>query len=412
MRALAAITVVLSHWSPLPLVPSAWSFYTPLRGLTQLSGANLGVVFFFTLSPFLLTYLAVREFEAKRAFHIQAFYLRRCFRIWPLYFTVLAFDLATAASNTPGWGTPDWPWIRDHAWLWVTFLSNWSIALSGYGGVMDPSTAPFRVLWSIAVEEQFYLVYPVVVSLALRSRRAFILAAILAWLTAILSRTYFLSVPVAPAGGMYYATTSYLDVFLIGCLAGTAAARKMDSRQFWVRALRLKGTGIILFILTFVLGMKWQNELYYPYTSFSVWIYGLTGALFALEILWVLTHKDSLISEFLRSRSMVFLGALSFGMYLWHPLVLPIAERLVEGMPSRTQFEIDARTSSQLAVYILIVVVVAWISHLSIEKPFLLLKLRYARRSAALKGSPDAPPSDLSQPLPRASQRDIQQTSP
>lgn len=375
LRGLAALAVVLAHWSPQPLVPS----YSAVFGaLTLVSAANLGVVFFFALSSFLLTFLAVKEHDASGGFSISRFYVRRCFRIWPLYFIVLGVDLATAASGTPGWGTPDWPWIRDHAWLWITFVSNWSVAVIGFNGYDDPSSSPFRVLWSIAVEEQFYLFYPLVMAFVLLSSGRFRLVAILVCLVSLVARAASLMIPVQPAGGMYYATTSYLDVFLAGGIAGAIAARLGSTRgsTFWNRAMRQRGLGWLLAACLLIVGLRWQQELSYPYTRLSIVLYGITGLVFALTILWIVTNSRSIVGRTLRFAPLQWLGALSFGMYLLHPLVIPVAENQVAGLPTATQAQIDERLLVQLLLYLILVVCVAALAHFVIERPFLYFKQR------------------------------------
>jgi peptidoglycan/LPS O-acetylase OafA/YrhL len=390
LRGLAALTVVFAHWSALPLVPS---FSGVLAALTFVSAANLGVVFFFALSAFLLTFVAVREHDNTGGFSIIAFYVRRCLRIWPLYFTVLALDLVSAASNVPGWGTPDWPWIRDHAWLWITFLSNWSIAAIGLNGFADPSTSPFRVLWSIAVEEQFYLIYPIALSVIWLSSGRLKFVVIATCTIALLARTVSLTIPVEPAGGMYYATTSYLDVFVAGGIAGAIAARggRMRAGTWCLRIVRQRGVGWLLAVSLVLIGVRWQKELTYPYTPLAVALYGLTGVVFALTILWLVTNMRSVASRTLRVPPLQWLGALSFGMYLLHPLAIPIAETQVAQLPTATQSQTDVRLLIQLSIYLVLVVTSAAVAHFVVELPFLHMKQRLVRATAPTSQIAESP---------------------
>jgi len=378
LRALAALSVVLAHWSPLPLDSSGFSYHALVGPMRSVAAANLGVMFFYTLSAFLLTYLAVLERERDGRFAVGAFYARRCFRIWPLYFTVLAVDLGAAASNVPGWGTPDWQWIEEHAWLWLAFLSNWSVSADGFAGYADRSTAPLRVLWSIAVEEQFYVLYPVVVRYAFGAGRRAVAAAVVATTVAVMFRLAALSVPVAPGGGMYYATLTYLDVFAIGALCGALAAGRGGSR--WRVVLGRPGVGVGLLIIAVLLGLRWPRELSYPYTYFSVVIYGFTGVFFGVVILWLLVNPGTLAARALRSRPMHALGALSFGLYVWHPLALPAGERLASWLPATTQAQVDLRAGSHLFLYVVLVGGMAAASYALVERPFLRLKDRRAGR--------------------------------
>lgn len=378
LRAVAALSVVLAHWSPLPLDPSAFSYYALVQPIRSVAAANLGVMFFYTLSAFLLTYLAVLERERHGRFSVSAFYTRRCLRIWPLYFTVLAVDLSAAASNVPGWGTPDWPWIRDHAWLWLGFLSNWSVSADGFAGYADRSTTPLRVLWSIGVEEQFYLLYPLVMLYTFGVRHRAVAVVVVVTAVAVMFRLAALSVPVAPGGGMYYATLTYLDVFAIGAMCGALAASSGDSR--WRVILGRPGVGSSLLVVAVLLGFRWPRELTYPYTSFSVVIYGFTGALFGVMILWLLVNRGALAARFLRSRPMHALGTLSFGLYVWHPLALPATERLVSWLPAPIQAQVDLRTGSHLFLYLALACAMSAALYTLVEQPFLRLKDRLAGR--------------------------------
>jgi peptidoglycan/LPS O-acetylase OafA/YrhL len=108
-----------------------------------------GVPIFFLLSAFLITQLLFSERERTGRIHIPSFYMRRILRIWPLYFTAF-FGLAFLNQFWPGIGTDD-----PHAWIAFTLLcGNWYIFHHGW---LAPSVDP---LWSVSIEEQFYLIIP------------------------------------------------------------------------------------------------------------------------------------------------------------------------------------------------------------------------------------------------------------
>jgi peptidoglycan/LPS O-acetylase OafA/YrhL len=113
-----------------------------------------GVPVFFLLSAFLITDLLLRERERTGRVHIQAFYIRRILRIWPLYFAAF-FGLSVLNRFVPAVSTND-----PFAWLAFTFFGgNWYVLKHGWiAGSVDP-------LWSISVEEQFYIVIPILAAL-------------------------------------------------------------------------------------------------------------------------------------------------------------------------------------------------------------------------------------------------------
>lgn len=331
LRGLAALAVVLAHYNPTPLLFLESPLYWFLELIRRLSFANLGVVFFYALSAFLLTYLGVREYDRYGSFNVKRFYVRRCLRIWPLYFTLLAINLVVAAPGSvlPSIYTVDdrtWSWTTEHLWMFLTFLSNWSLAFDRMFGYVDQSTASFAVLWSIAVEEQFYLFYPVLLLSVRSSRRGGRTIFIVLAVTGLVFRYLFLFFLVGedargPSGGMYYATLSYADIFLAGGVAGGVFARRVQSAGVLGKVIRRRETGVALFGMMVMLGVVWENQLSHPLSIASTVLYGVTGVLFALLILWVAANGASRVCRFLRSAPMRGLGRLSFGAYLWHPII-------------------------------------------------------------------------------------------
>jgi peptidoglycan/LPS O-acetylase OafA/YrhL len=140
LRGLACLSVVLAHYA----VPGPFWTRQLREEVLNVSAANLGVVFFYTLSAFLLTYIGVHEYATKGSFSVRHFYIRRCFRIWPLYFTVLAVELVKIQPGGPmhpglAVGPATWTWINEHLWLYLGLLSNWSLAFNYVGGYVDQS---------------------------------------------------------------------------------------------------------------------------------------------------------------------------------------------------------------------------------------------------------------------------------
>jgi len=158
LRALCFFSVFFTH-----------GFYTedkaimahPLRHFVKgflFASGDLGVNVFFVLSGFLITYLLMRERQMRGTIHVPHFWIRRLLRIWPLYFACVAFGvlgfplIKSALGQVPG-GPVD---IR----YYIFFASNFDLLYHGL-----PDSSCLAVLWSIAVEEQFYLVWPVLLFL-------------------------------------------------------------------------------------------------------------------------------------------------------------------------------------------------------------------------------------------------------
>ena len=120
----------------------------------------LGVNLFFTLSGFLITYLLIHEYNSNKAIDIKSFYIRRILRIWPLYFLLIILGFFLLPLVVPAeFNVFNLPNYGQRLLLFCTFLPNVSYIVNG--------TTPFvHQLWSIGVEEQFYLVWPLLILLS------------------------------------------------------------------------------------------------------------------------------------------------------------------------------------------------------------------------------------------------------
>ena len=376
---MACLAVVLVHYSPEPLEPSPALFAALHDGLARLSLANLGVTFFYALSAFLLTYLAVKESTRPGGFRIGRFWARRCLRIWPLYFLCVAVSFLRLWSGNLG-TIETWPWTRDHAWIFVVFLSNWSLALNQVGGYVDHSISELAILWSIAVEEQFYLLYPVLFLIASGSRRGRMLVAALVALAAVGFRAAFTFVPVGnlrfpSSGGMYYATWTYLDVFLAGAIAGWVASGA-STRSAYVNALfKRRGMGVLLLVCLMLIAWGWQDHWWYPYGWVPVVGYGMTGVAMAAALLWVWANPGAGICRLLRTPPMRTLGVLSYGMYLWHPVARFLASERLSGLGDSLTNH-DLLTLAHWSMYLVTTIGIAAITYGLVERPFLGIKRR------------------------------------
>lgn len=138
VRAVAALVVVFSH---IELQKQEFGLAN-IRPVIKNFG-SIGVTIFFVLSGFLITYLLFQEHSSKGKIKITSFYFRRILRIWPLYFVVLLFGVFIYPGNVD----------TAAVWLSVFFLPNIAFMLGKLPGLIDP-------IWSLGVEEQFYLFHP------------------------------------------------------------------------------------------------------------------------------------------------------------------------------------------------------------------------------------------------------------
>lgn len=117
----------------------------------------LGVNFFFVLSGFLITYLLLQEIRLNGRIDVPSFYVRRALRIWPLYYAMVGFGFLVFPAFKRAFGAV--PQETASPLFYALFLGNFDILRSGM-----PDSSVLGVLWSLAVEEQFYLVWPLLLS--------------------------------------------------------------------------------------------------------------------------------------------------------------------------------------------------------------------------------------------------------
>jgi peptidoglycan/LPS O-acetylase OafA/YrhL len=163
---------------------------------------DLGVNFFFTLSGFLITYHLLNEEKEAGSFNLKHFYIRRILRIWPLYYVTFLFGyfLFHYLIKIVMGGLPE----TANPWLYVFFLGNFNSIING-----DPTSSTLSVLWSIAIEEQFYLVWPILLLLVKKHRQLLFLLIVI---SSLIFRAYHLNNHTT----LFYHTLSVMSDLSIG----------------------------------------------------------------------------------------------------------------------------------------------------------------------------------------------------
>lgn len=343
LRGLAVLAVVLYHFAP-DLVP----------------GGFLGVDVFFVLSGFLITTLLLEELERHRSVSLRNFWTRRARRLLPAALSVILVSVALAWWLEPESSRAA---LRTQSLASLLYVNNWSAIASGssyqarFGG--DP---PLQHFWSLAVEEQFYLLFPVVVVgiiLLFRGRRDTRSVAktimIAATLGAIASAVVMsvLHIPDTDPSRVYLGSDTRAHALLIG-VALSCAMFLASRRPALGRVHDAVGmTAILLLVIAFALVTFTQNWLYRG---------GLFGIaiLTALMIWYIVTSPEHLLSRALQHPLLVRLGLVSYGLYLWH---WPVR---VFVTPSRTGLS----GPSLLVLRIVLTALATWISAVVIERPF------------------------------------------
>jgi len=323
-----------------------------------------GVELFFVLSGFLITGILYESYHKPHYF--RNFYARRALRIFPLYYGVLTlvFFVAPMIPSLRG-QTLDYL-VERQEWAWL-YGVNVFIANQG-----DWSLSYIEHFWSLAVEEHFYLFWPLVVFLVARRPRTLLALSLTIALCAVLARLIgFLS-------GLSWWTTYVLTPFRLDGLALGAAlavmARQPAGLERLTRALPhvLAVAGGLLAMTFLFPGPTWGQgiSLTAPIRSASIQV------LLACLLLWALVAPDrSATKRFFCSRWMVFLGTYSYGLYVYHHFISYYLAT------NRTEFEVTRWLGShglavalQATAGIAVSLMIAYLSYELFEKRFLKLK--------------------------------------
>jgi peptidoglycan/LPS O-acetylase OafA/YrhL len=331
LRAIAVLTVILYH------------------GGIEFVPADLGVSIFFVLSGFLITWLLLRERNESGRVSLRAFYTRRALRIFPAYLVFIALSFAVDRFLGDSWPSA----MR---WSALTYTMNYYNALHG-----NPVNAITHT-WSLAVEEQFYLLWPVLfIALAARGERMLRWGLVAATLAIAAWRTFlYLELHVGSAY-VYNAFDTRADVLATGCLLAVA----IHSPSVRAAAARIASRAWMpLVTVALLLASRLAGGPRYHY-SLGFTVDALLIAVLIAQLVQ-LAHDGGW--RWLEHPAMRYLGAISYPMYLYHHWGAGVGRR----------FPGDAAVAD-LAIGLCATIVLASGSYYVIERPFLTLKRRFER---------------------------------
>jgi peptidoglycan/LPS O-acetylase OafA/YrhL len=305
LRGLAILVVLIHTPGTLHQVAAAWYmkalFYVHAPGWA-------GVQLFFVLSGFLITGLLL---DAKGKAHaLRSFWIRRALRIFPIYYAVLLVTTVIAPSlisNTP---EDVQVVLRERLWYWL-YLSNWT-------GPSGHEIGAFSHFWSLAVEEQFYLVWPAVVMMV--DRRTLLRLSLAMAVIAVLVRLG-LRAGGAPPFSAYEYTVARMDALTLGA-AGALVVRDESLlakvAPYTMRAL-VGGLVVVGLLYPVTHGFNLANPLtqVVGYSALSVACLGL--------LLHVVIQPKSALGTAFQAPWLRFFGKYSYGIYVFHH---PFVERL------------------------------------------------------------------------------------
>jgi peptidoglycan/LPS O-acetylase OafA/YrhL len=341
LRAIAMMMVFASHLGPVAAtigVPTIWTAPATI--------GRVGMVLFFVLSGFLITYLLLVEREDRHRIDIPQFYMRRILRIWPLYFLIVGICQflipCTGLFGLNGIYSVTAPNFRLASLYYLLFLPNLAF-LSVW-----PVNPLLGYTWSIGVEEQFYLIWPLILKFGRRHVEAIciVIIALVVW-------SAWARIPKISAI-IYW---SKMGFFALGGLMAFLRAK----RPAIVKALSPRATQVVALLLavaTMVAGG----------TIAGGWGTALLLALIILHATLPYTYIGRLRFRWLR-----YLGRISYGMYIFHVLVITLV--------------VQAGARAAIAPWLLpllafaATVLAGTLSWFGIERPFLRLRRRFGSMS-------------------------------
>jgi len=350
LRFFAFLIVFLHH--AFPHQPEFWTkLGVPSVIATILSGIGatgaFGVSWFFVLSAYLITELLLREKEMVGSLDVKSFYVRRILRIWPLYFFFLA--LATAMQ----WFVPGQHIGWKAGLAFSALAGNWYIVFVGF-----PSSVIFP-LWSVSIEEQFYLTWPLIVRRVSQTAMAGFAVGLLALATA--TRLY-LGMRHRFESDIWCNTLAQLDPIAAGILI--AVLLRGTVPQFSRLARRAMIVAGVASLATAALYFAIKSD---PLTTTRIVLgYPMVAMGGVLLLLAALREGAS------PAKPLIYLGRISYGLYVFHVLGLLISDHTV---PDQTASL--ARYGLRVGVAFGLTVAMAAISYHCLETPFLKLKQRF-----------------------------------
>lgn len=361
LRTVAIMIVFLSH-----------------AGLSHVVPGLFGVTVFFFLSGYLITTLLRMECERHGTASLRQFFLRRTLRILPPFYLVMAVIALLTATGVLTGG------FHGQALAAQSFFAAnyWEIA----GGVQPPGT---EVFWSLAVEEHFYLLFPFFY-LAMRrtlpdrlhqfALLMLLCAAVLAWRMLLVHQ--FSAIDLQSGSAHHprtcHATDTRLDGLLFGCALAVWGNPALDgtriSRTRWLWLLLPASAALLL--ATFIIRSVPFRE---------TWRYTLQGLALMPLFIAAIRFSDALPLRFLNWRWVSRLGVLSYAFYLTHSLLLELVKQWLPVPASLAHLQLLLHGTAAFVLTL----VVSWMIHQWVEKPFLNLRRRLGpgARSTPVKQS-------------------------
>jgi peptidoglycan/LPS O-acetylase OafA/YrhL len=359
LRAIAVAAVFLYH-----------------AGISWMPGGFFGVDVFFVISGYLITSLLIAELDGTGTVRLRRFWAGRARRLLPALFLLLAVCLVIGATVERGKLVD----LHGDALASIFYVANWRFIFEHESYFAQFGRPPLlRHLWSLAVEEQFYIIWPPLFLLAMRLRRRAIVP-VLVGLAALGSTAlmWALYTPGADTSRVFYGTDTRAAPLLVGVLL---AFLWKPSAMPTLRAPARNALNALSFAA--LAGVIYAFAEVHDYDELTYRGGFLILALCTAVLLATIAHPQSVLGRTLARRIPRWLGERSYGIYLWHGPVLVM---------SRPGIDVHLARGILIPLQALVTVVIAAVSYRFVEQPIRTGSLRRIRlRAPPLLAQPRTP---------------------
>ncbi|KMZ18808.1 acyltransferase family protein [Haemophilus influenzae] len=339
LRAIAVISVIIYHLN------ENW-----------LSGGFLGVDIFFVISGFLITGIIITEIQ-QNSFSLKQFYTRRIKRIYPAFIIVMAL-VSFIASVIFIYN--DFNKLRKTIELAIAFLSNFYLGLTQGYFDLSANENPVLHIWSLAVEEQYYLIFPLILILAYKKFREikvlFIITLILFFIllaTSFIPANFYKEVLHQP--NIYYLSNLRFPELLVGSLL--AIYHNLSASKQASNAIAILST-LLLFSCLFLM----NNDI-----AFIPGVTLILPCIFTALIIHT-TSQNNIVKLCLSNKAIVFIGKISYSLYLYHWIFIAFAYYITGEKQINNQ---------SIAIVIVLTIIFSVLSYYLIEQPIRKSKLNF-----------------------------------
>jgi peptidoglycan/LPS O-acetylase OafA/YrhL len=292
--------------------------------------------------------------------------MRRVLRIFPLYYLSLILLLILIPKLK--FNTIDFSYYINNQWWYWTYLQNWFLALKNFGN----NTSALHHFWSLAVEEQFYLIWPWAVLFVKKPKYLLlIMAALLVFIISL--RFYLWNTQIKHFNYYGFFTFTRIDGLCIGSMLSIL---QFKNSKFLKKYFTFVVLGLALFNFIFYFFNR-HNQFSFPY--WAIVGYTTFGVMFALLVYEIVSHENKLINSILKVPVLVFFGKISYGLYVYHwpvyLLLYPYIERL-----SSHLFTLHGKMAGIInsCILTIIAIVISVLSYQFFETYFLGLKKKFS----------------------------------